>query len=78
MIINLTKKANLSDSRVTNISNSFTHKMARKSAGIDMERHYVTVTLCISAYACRRTLVVASSDQGPDLQYILRFIERLS
>jgi len=37
----------LSDSRVTNISKSFTHKMAQKPAGIDMERNYVTVTLCI-------------------------------
>jgi len=40
--------AYLSDSRVKNISKSFTHKMAAKPAGIDAERNYVTVTLCIA------------------------------
>jgi len=47
MIINLPKKTYLSDNRITNISKSFTHKMAAKPAGIDMERNYATVTLCI-------------------------------
>jgi len=32
---------------VTNIYQNFTYKMAAKSAGIDMEQYYVTVTLCI-------------------------------
>jgi len=39
-------KVYLSDSRVASISKSFTHKMAAKPAGIDMQRKYVTVTLC--------------------------------
>ena len=35
---------------MTNISKSFTHKMAaKKSTGIDMEQNYVTVALCITA-----------------------------
>jgi len=33
----LTDKAYLSDIRVTDISKSFTHKMAAKPAGIDMD-----------------------------------------
>jgi len=49
--INLPTKRVLSDRRVANISKSFTHKMARKPAGIDtgidMERNYVTVALCV-------------------------------
>ena len=49
MIINL-PTAYLSDSRVTNISKSFTHKMAAKPAGIDTERNYVTVTLYTVSY----------------------------
>jgi len=33
-----------------NIYKSFTHIMAAKPAGIDMERNYVIVTLCIVYY----------------------------
>jgi len=33
-----------------NIYKSFTHKMAAKPAGIDMERNYATVALCIVYY----------------------------
>jgi len=41
-----------------NISESSTHKMAaRKTAGIDMERNYVTVILCI-----RREQLMSSTD----------------
>ena len=47
MIINLTKKANLSDSRVTNISNSFTHKMAAK---ISWHRYGTTLRHCHPVY----------------------------
>ena len=43
----ITNNAYLSAITVTNISQSFTYKMAAKSTGIDMEQHYVTVTLCI-------------------------------
>jgi len=43
-----TDKAYSSDSRVTNISKSFTRKMAAKPVGIDMKRNYVTVTLCMA------------------------------
>ena len=42
-----TDRAYLNDIRVTNISKSFTHKMASKPAGIDTERNYVTVTVGI-------------------------------
>ena len=37
----------LSNSGITNTSKTFTHKMAAKKGGIDMEQNYVTVTLCI-------------------------------
>jgi len=43
----ITNKAYLIDINVANISQSFTHKMAPKTSGIDMELNYVTVTLCI-------------------------------
>jgi len=33
--------------QVTNICQSFTHNMAAKPAGIDMELNYVTVILCV-------------------------------
>ena len=36
-----------SDIRVKNIPESFTHKMAAKPAGIDIERNYVTVSVRI-------------------------------
>ena len=42
MIINLPTK--LIDITVANISQSFTHKMGRKPAGIDMKLNYVTVS----------------------------------
>jgi len=35
--------------KVKHIYESFTHKMAAKPACIDLERNYVTVTLCIVA-----------------------------
>jgi len=41
-------KAYLSGNTVRNIYESFTHKMSAKPAGIDMERNYFTVTLCIA------------------------------
>jgi len=51
MAISLPTKLFLSDSRVTNISQSFTHKMAAKTSwhryGTKL-RHCHTVTLCIS------------------------------
>ena len=47
MIINLPTKR-ISVIRVTNISKSFTHKMATETICIDMERNYVTVALCIT------------------------------
>jgi len=47
----LTKKAFLSDITVTDISRSFTDKMGRKPAGIDMERNCVIVTLCIPTFS---------------------------
>ena len=47
MINQPTDKGYLSDIRVTNISKSFTHKMAgRKLVGVDMERNCVTVSVC--------------------------------
>jgi len=42
-----TDKAYFSDSGVTNISQSFTHKWRWKPAGIDIERNCVTVAVCI-------------------------------
>ena len=50
MLINL-PTVYLSDSRVTNISKSFTYKMAAKLAGIDTERNNVTVALCMRSTA---------------------------
>ena len=48
MVINLRTKRNSSDVRVTNIYESFTHKMAAETSWQRyMERNYVTVTLCI-------------------------------
>jgi len=41
----LTNKAYLSAVTVTNISESFTYKMAAKSTGIDVEQNYVNVTV---------------------------------
>jgi len=38
----------LIDITVANIFQSFTHKMAPKTSGIDMELNYVIVTLCIN------------------------------
>jgi len=40
-------KVYLGDITATNIYKSFTHKMAAIAVGIDVERNYVTVTLCI-------------------------------
>jgi len=53
MTINLSRKCILSDIKVTNISESFTHKMAVKPEGIDMDRNYVTVTVCIGLHVLR-------------------------
>ena len=51
----------LSDSRITNISNSFTYKMAAKTSWhIDIERNYVTVTPCISSHYTVITVMVSS------------------
>ena len=46
----------------------------QKPAGIDMERNYVTATLCIPHNASAARAV----HPGPDLQNILRFVIRLS
>ena len=54
-----TDKAYLSDSSITNIYKSFTHKMAAKPAGIHMERNYVTVTR-----ACRVDIRVEVASLG--------------
>jgi len=43
----LANKAYLSAITVTSTFLSFTYKMAEKPAGIDTERNYATVTLCI-------------------------------
>jgi len=40
----LTNKAYLSGNTVRNIYESFTHKMAAKRVGVDMERNYVIGT----------------------------------
>jgi len=45
MINRPTKRVQVTPS---NISKSFSHKMAAETAGIDMERNYATVTLCIN------------------------------
>jgi len=46
--VHVIEKAHLSDNGVTNISKSFTHKMAAKTRWHrDMERNYATVTACI-------------------------------
>jgi len=51
----------LSDSRIRNISNSFTYKMAAKTSWhIDTERNYVTVTPCISSHYTVITVMVSS------------------
>jgi len=51
----------LSDSRITNISNSFTYKMAAKTSWhIDIERNYVTVTPCINSHYTVITVMVSS------------------
>ena len=42
------------------ISQSFAYKMAAKSTGIDTERNYVTVALCISGDACYVTTELAT------------------
>ena len=40
-------KVYLGDITATNIYKSFTYKMAAIEVGIDVERNYVTVALCI-------------------------------
>ena len=40
-------KVYLGDNTATNIYKSFTHKKAAIAVGIDVERNYVTVALCI-------------------------------
>ena len=45
----------LSTTTVTNISQSYTYKMAAKSTGTDMEQNYITVTLFI--ILCKQIMV---------------------
>jgi len=49
--------AYLTDSRVAIISKSFTHKMAVKAGGIDMEQNCVTVSLRIPVTVDNRATV---------------------
>jgi len=56
----------LSDSRITNISNSITYKMAAKTSWhIDIERNYVTVTPCISSHYTVITVMVCHHHRTP-------------
>jgi len=47
MITDLTSKAYLSTITVANIAQILPTRWRQKSAGIDLERNYITVTLCI-------------------------------
>ena len=59
-------KAHLNAITVTNISNSFAYNMAVESTGIDMEKNYVTGTLCIEPRpsALNKTLPAFAAERG--------------
>jgi len=52
----ITNKVYFSDITITNISPSLPTRWRRKPTGIDMERYYVIVTLCIGKGMDRRSL----------------------
>ena len=57
----------------TNISRSFTYKMATETTGIDMEQNYVTVTLCIINWQHGDAAIVRC---GPSVRRSINFYDR--